>query len=155
MLLRTVIALAACAGVFGTAAGCAPTAPRLGRPTRVEAFCGSKQARMTSVDSVMTSTDDTILNDRPTERDVRQAVTAGDGTIAHFDDLLLHIPKSAAALGERDGYARVRAVGVPPAPEGALSRHIYLLVRERGAQRWITMQAFDVQNVCVEGKRQS
>ncbi len=110
---------------------------------------------MTSVDSVMTSTNDVILDDRPTEREVRQAVMSGDGTIVHFADLRLAIPKSAATLGESDGYARVRAVAVPPAPEGALSRHLYLLVRERAGARWITMQAFDVQNICVEGKRQS
>ena len=136
-------------------AACAPNVPRLQHPTRIEAFCGSKEARMTSVDSVLTSTNDTILDDRPTERDVRQAVMAGDGIIAHFADMKLAIPKSAEALGETDGYARVRAAAVPPAPEGALSRHLYLLVRDHRSQRWITMLAYDVQNVCVEGKRQS
>jgi hypothetical protein len=44
---------------------------------------------------------------------------------------------------------------VPSAAAGATTRHIYLLVRDRGGERWITMQAFDVQNVCVEGKRES
>ncbi len=110
---------------------------------------------MTSVDSVMTSTDDAILRDRPSERDVRAAVTSGDGTIVHFGDLRLSLPKSAATLGESDGYARVQAVAVPPAPQGAQTRHIYLLVRDHGAPRWVTMLAYDVQNICVEGKRQS
>lgn len=134
---------------------CAPNVPRFEHPTRVEAFCGSKEARMTSVDSVLTSTNDTILEDRPTERDVRQAVMAGDGIVAYFADLKLAIPKSAETLGETDGYARVRAAAVPPAPEGALTRHLYLLVRDHNSQRWITLLAYDVQNVCVEGKRQS
>ncbi len=110
---------------------------------------------MTGVDSVLTSTNDAILDDRPTEADVRRAVRAGDGVIAHFNDQLLALPKSSVVLGETDGYARVRAVAVPLAAEGALSRHIYLHVRDRGRERWIALQAFDVQNVCVEGKRQS
>ena len=110
---------------------------------------------MTGVDSVMTSTNDTILDDRPTDLDVMRAVRAGDGVIAHFNDQLLALPKSAATLGETDGFARVRAIAISTAPEGALTRHIYLLVRDRAAQRWITMNAYDVQNVCVEGKRQS
>ncbi len=137
------------------AAGCAPKVPRLARATRVQAFCGSKEARMTSVDSVITSTNDTILEDRPSEREVRQAVSSGDGTIAYFDDLRLAIPKSAATLGESDGFARVKEVAVPPSPEGATTRHLYLLVSDHGKPRWITMLAYDVQNVCVEGKRQS
>lgn len=152
---RGAAVVASSLAAFALVAGCTPSAPRIARPTRVEAFCGSKQARMTSVDSVMTSTNDSILDDRPTQREVRQAASSGDGTIAYFDDMRLAIPKSAATLGETDGYVRVRAVAVPPAPEGALTRHIYLLVRERGSERWITMQAYDVQNVCVEGKPQS
>ena len=110
---------------------------------------------MTGVDSVMTSTDDTILDDRPTDADVMRAVRAGDGVVAHFNDQLLALPKSAAALGETDGFARIRAIAVSLAPVGALTRHIYLRVRDRGTERWITMNAYDVQNVCVEGKRQS
>ena len=110
---------------------------------------------MTGVDSVMTSTNDVLLDDRPTERDVQNAVRGGDGVVAYFDDQLLAIPKVAAALGETDGYARVREVAIAVAPEGAQSRHIYFKVRDRGGSRWILMDAFDVQNVCVEGKRQS
>ena len=145
----------ACAATALALASCAPSVPKIGHPTRVEAYCGSKQARMTGVDSVMTSTNDTILDDRPTDADVMRAVRAGDGVIAHFNDQPLALPKSAPTLGETDGFARVRAIAVSLAPEGALTRHIYLLVRDRGAQRWITMNAFDVQNVCVEGKRQN
>lgn len=110
---------------------------------------------MTGVDSVMTSTDDVLLDDRPTERDVQNAVRGGDGVLASFDDQPLAIPRVAAALGESDGYVRVREVAIAVAPDGALSRRIYLKVRERGGSRWILMNAFDVQNVCVEGKRQS
>jgi len=152
---RRVIAALACATLLLAATNCAPKAPRIAHATRVESFCGSKEARMTGVDSVMTSTNDTMLDDRPTDRDVRNAVHAGEGVVAHFNDQLLAIPKTAAKLGETDGFARVRAIAIAVAPEGALSRHIYLRVRARGGERWITLNAYDVQNVCVEGKRQN
>ncbi|GAC1566702.1 MAG: hypothetical protein NVS2B3_00970 [Vulcanimicrobiaceae bacterium] len=136
--------------------GCAPRGVvRLAPPTRIESYCGSKKSRTTSIDSVLTSTNDTVLEDRPTEREVRQAVASGDGAIAYFDALRLEIPKTAALLGESDGYARVRAAAIPPSPETAVTRHIYLRVLDHGRERWITMLAFDVQNICVEGKRQS
>ncbi|MBD5656849.1 MAG: hypothetical protein IAI50_16960 [Candidatus Eremiobacteraeota bacterium] len=137
------------------ASGCGPRAPRFSAPTRLEAFCGSKQARMTGLASVVTSTDDKVLDDRPTAADVRRAVTAGDGVIVSWHDQPIALPNVSKMLGETDGYAKVLVAAVPPAPAGALSRHIYLLVRDHGGERWITMQAFDVQNVCVEGKRES
>ena len=110
---------------------------------------------MTGVASVLTSTNDRLLDDRPSEAEVRRAVRAGDGVVAHWNEQLLALPDTSAKLGEIDGYARVNAVAVPLAAAGALSRHIYLLVRDHGHERWVTLQAFDVQNVCVEGKRES
>jgi len=110
---------------------------------------------MTGIASVLSSTDDKLLDDRPAETEVRNAVSAGDGVIVAWNDQPLAIPNVAKALGESDGYARVRMAAVPQAAEGATTRHIYLLVRDRGGQRWITLQAYDVQNVCVEGKRES
>ncbi len=145
----------ACAALAALGVGCAPSAPRIGHATRVVSYCGSKQARMTGVDSVMTSTNDAILDDRPTDRDVWAAVRGNDGVIAYYAGQLLAIPKVAAALGETDGYARMSAIAIAVAPEGSLTRRIYLRVRDHGSERWIAMNAYDVQNVCVEGKRQN
>ncbi len=136
--------------------GCVSRAPRIEDPVGVDATCGSKQARVTSVASVMSSTDDKLLDARPTEFEVRKAVRAGDGVLAYYNDQLLILPRVSRELGEADGYARVRAVGIPAVPTaGAQSRTIFLLVRDRKIYRWIELQAFDVQNVCVEGKRES
>jgi hypothetical protein len=111
---------------------------------------------MTSIASVMASTNDALLDARPTEYDVRRAVRTGDGVIAYYNDQVLALPHVSTQLGESDGYARVRAVGIGGVPpEGAQSRDIYLLVRDHKVYRWIEMRAFDVQNVCVEGKRES
>lgn len=134
-------------------AGCTETAPRILSPLRIDDFCGSKQARPTGIASVMTSTSDQPLDDAPTAADVRKAVRAGDGTIAYWNDQLLSLPQTAKQVGETDGYVRVRAVGIPPVSPNATSRHIYLEVRDGRAYRWFTLQAYDVQNVCVEGKR--
>jgi hypothetical protein len=146
---------AVAAAALVVAAGCAPSVPRLGHPFRVEAFCGSKKARLTSIASIMTSTDDKLLDDRPTTAEVERNVSTGDGAIAYFDDQPLALPRVAGRLGESDGYVRVRAVGVPPAPDGATVRHVYFLVRDHTGRRWITMNAYDVQDVCVEGKAQA
>ncbi len=147
------------AAIFGFAAllcGCVSHAPRIQDPLGVDANCGSKQARITSVASVISSTDDKQLDARPTEYDVRRSVRLGDGVLAYYNDQLLALPRVSKQLGETDGYARVRAAGIGAVPpEGAQSRNIYLLVRDHKIYRWIEMQAFDVQNVCVEGKRES
>ncbi|MBD5634304.1 MAG: hypothetical protein IAI49_07470, partial [Candidatus Eremiobacteraeota bacterium] len=73
--------------------GCASTAPPLRSPTSVEAFCGSKQARNTGIASVLTSTDDKVLDEHPTGDDIREAVRSGDGVIAHWHDQLLALPR--------------------------------------------------------------
>ncbi len=136
-------------------AACAPSAPRFKASTRVEAFCGSKQARLTGVASVVTSTNDVLLPERPSAAEVQRAVRAGDGVIVRWDDQPLALPHVSRELGESDGYARVRAAAIPPADPAATSRRLYLLVRDHTRERWIALEAFDVQNVCVEGKRES
>jgi hypothetical protein len=65
----------------------------------------------------------------------------------------LRIPQTARLLGEADGFVRVRAAVAVDAPEGATTRPLYLLVRVRGGYRWIELTAFDVQSVCIEGRR--
>ena len=77
-----------------------------------------------------------------------------DGVIAYFHAQLLALPRVSQALGESDGYARVDAVAVPPVADDATSRRIFLLVRDRGQERWIAMNAYDTADVCVQGRRQ-
>ncbi len=86
---------------------------------------------------------------------MQRAARAGDGVIVRWDDQLLALPRVSRELGESDGYARVRAAAIPPADPAATSRRLYLLVRDHARERWIALEAFDVQNVCVEGKRES
>ena len=134
---------------------CAPNVPGIADPVRVDAHCKPREARITGIRSILTSTNDVLDDDRPTESQVREAVSAGDGALAYWNDQLLLLPKSAPSLGESDGFVRVRAAGIPPAPAGATYRHLYLNVRDRGSYRWVTLQAFDLQDICIEGHKQS
>jgi hypothetical protein len=138
---------------LGVAAACAPRVPRIADAARLRAFCGSMQARQTGIDSVISSTDDRLLDERPTEADVMRAVGTADGVVAYWNAQPLALPDVARALGETDGYARVDAAAIPPAADGAATRRIYLLVRDRGGKRWIALTAYDTQSVCVEGRR--
>jgi hypothetical protein len=146
---------------FPVAQGCAskPVA-RLVFPTHVQAFCGKKEPRLTALLSVMTSTNDTLIaGDRKTDGALQTLLRRQGGVIGYWRDQRLLLPKTAHALGESDMYARVKAAAVITPPEGATVRRLYLKVRDRDADipqnavRWIALDAFDVQNPCVEGHR--
>lgn len=135
-------------------AGCAQTEPPLAPPVRVESFCGQKQVRITALQSIMTSTNDKLAGTAPPRgAALRVRLAREGGAIGTWDDERLRLPQTARALGEVDDYVRVRKVVAIDAPEGATTRSLYLLVRERGGERWIELTAFDVQSVCVEGRR--
>ena len=134
-------------------AACAPNVPRLRQPLRIEGSCGRLVPRPTALESVMTSTDDKLLTLSPKEGDILRDVRAGDGAIAYWNAQPLALPNVAAQLGETDGYVRVDAAAVPRAIPGGGTRRIYLKVRDRRAKRWIALRAYDLQSVCVEGRR--
>ncbi len=130
--------------------------PYIKQPIKIVAFCQNlKLARPTAIASNMTSTDDTILRDRPTFADVRRAVSSGDGAIAYWHDQLLALPRVSVLMGETDGYARVEAVAVAPYVPEKIDRPIFMLLRDHGMPRWFAMNAYDLEDVCVEGKPQS
>jgi hypothetical protein len=146
---------------FPVAQGCASKhVARLVFPTHVQAFCGKKQARLTALLSVMTSTNDTLIaGDRKTDAALQTLLRRSGGVIGYWRDQPLFLPKTARALGESDAYARVRAAVIITPSEGVTVRRLYLKVRYRDADvphnrvRWIALDAFDVQNPCVEGHR--
>jgi hypothetical protein len=135
---------------------CVPHAPRVTVPTRIDSSCGTKPVRVSAIESIVTSTDDKIRpDDRPAWSSVRHDLDANGGAIAYWNDLLLMVPRTSRALGETDGYARVRAAAISAtAPAGMPTRRIALLVRDHGAYRWIAMSAYGLQDICVEGRRE-
>jgi hypothetical protein len=152
--VRRARALVAAACFLGPVA-CVPSGPRITHPVRVDAHCGTKQVRVTAIESIITSTDDRLATGaRPSTENVRGDVSANGGVIAYWNDLLLLLPRTSRALGETDGYARVRAAAISTAPDAVTHRPIALYVRDHGTYRWIPMNAFGLQNVCVEGRRE-
>ncbi len=147
--MRVVAAAAALA-----LAACARAEHPLAPPSGIESFCGQKQVRITALQSIMTSTNDKLaVTPPPKGAALRLRLAREGGAIGAWDDERLRLPKTARELGEADDYVRVRKVVAIDAPEGAATRPLYLLVRERGGERWIELTAFDVQSVCVEGRR--
>ena len=135
--------------------GCTPKAPRIADPARMVAWCGGGEARPTGVASVMTSTDDKLLPDKPRYDGIARETKAATGVIEFWPEQPLMLPRTSKLLGENDGYVRVRAVAVPLGVPGATTRRIYLDMRDHGFYRWVAMTAYDVQNVCVEGRREA
>jgi len=154
-------ASAACLASTLFAAACAPRVPGIADPIRVDAHCSPREARITGIRSVLASTSDVVLAESPSEAGVVAETRSGDGAVAYWNEQPLLLAKTAAMLGEVDGFARVRAVAIPPPPQGAAtsggppSRTIYLDVRDHGRYRWIAMHAFDTQNICIEGHKQA
>jgi hypothetical protein len=153
-LLRVPFAFA-CALALAAVAACTHADHPLSPPASVEGFCGPKQVRETALLSIMTSTSDKAVTGArpPAEAELRARLLRTGGALGRWDDEMLRLPQTARALGEADAFARVRAAVAVDAPEGATTRPLYLFVRDHGSYRWIELTAFDVQSVCVEGRR--
>ncbi len=134
---------------------CSSGEPPIARPARILGYCGEGHSRPTGVASVMTSTDDKILPSKQSEGGIVRELKGVTGVMEFWNDQPLRLPKTSVALGESDGYAHVHAVAVGGAPAGATTRVIYLKVRDHGFDRWIAMTAYDLQNVCIEGRREA
>ena len=65
------------------------------------------------------------------------------------------MPQTSKQLGESDGYTRIDAAAFPTAADDATSRRIFALIHDHGDRHWVGLQAYDVQNTCIEGHRQT
>jgi len=154
-VVRSLVAALAALVVTGCAGS---SAPLIAPPVKIDSFCtGSNMApRATALASIMTSTDDKPLAQRPDFAAIQRQMRTSSGAIGHWNDQLLALPNTSKALGERDGFARVEALAVPAAAPGAANRVVYFLFRDdHGASRWVALTAFDVQNVCIAGHPQA
>lgn len=156
MTARIAAALAAIV-LTAAVAACAPNVPGMKTPKRFDYFCnGSRQVNLSGMQSVLTSTDDRIGQERLGAAEIAAIVRKRGGAIAYWDDQPLKLPRTSVAFGEPDGFIHVRELAVPaPTPTETTQRTIYVYARDAGVYRWFGMQAFDVQDVCVEGRRQA
>ncbi len=157
MRLSSILPPAARAAVAAAAlAGCASSAPRLHQPDRIEAFCGDRVALITAIESIVTSTDDAPgASAVPPPAAIAKTVKDGGGVIAHWNDQPLYLPAVAKAVDAAGDYVTLGDVAIGPPPDSGSSRPIYLTVKSKAGPRTFTLQAYDVQDVCNEGKLKS
>lgn len=140
------------------AAGCAPNVVRLTNPSALQVSCNEKFVpRLTAIQNIVSSVKDE--SQRPSQQSVAQMLArakeqTGGISIWGKSDLLVILPRTAATFGETDQYIRVRRVSIVNVPEDSPPpRPIDMEVRDHGTYRWYTFQAYDTQNICVEGRR--
>lgn len=141
------VALAACS---------ASNVPRLHQPDRVEAFCGDRVAMLTAVESIVASTNDVPVQTAiPAAAAIRKFAGDTGGIIAHWNDQPLHLPHTAKALGIDGEYVTLGDAAIGNGPPAGDSRRIYLTLKTPSGQKTVALQAYDVQDVCNEGKLKS
>lgn len=137
-------------------AACGPRAPQLLAPDRIESFCSEKEPRGTAVASILSSTADQIEPLlAPSVDDLNAQVRKNGGIIGHWNAQPLFMPKLAKVLHVSGDYVDVRDVWIDNQLDGADSRIIYVTLAAPGGTKRIALRAYDVQNVCVEGRRLS
>ena len=143
------------------ACGCARSEPRLQLPVRTEASCESRSVKQTAIDSIVASVDDTVREGKyPGDPAVRAAIKHGGGVIAYWNDQPFHAPDTAKALGVDGDPVLRRAVitnqlqGDPKDRLGQY-RSVWLTFATPKGDATVLERAYDVQNVCIEGRRQA
>lgn len=143
--------------LLAAASACASHAPRLQIPVKVEADCESRAVRQTAIDSIVTSTDDTIRPGvYPGDAAMRKAIRQGGGAIAYWPKQPLRLPRTAKALGVDGDYVDlVRAAMTNAVDPKTNSRQLWLTFKTPSGEKTVLERAYDVQNVCIEGTRQA
>ena len=139
---------------------CSPAAPRLQLPIRTEASCESRSVKQTAINAIVASVDDTIRpGSYPGDGVLRKAIKNGGGTFAFWRDQKLRVPDTAKALGIDGDPTLVRAVITnvvqtdPQHPDEPF-RAVWLTLATPKGDVTVLERAYDVQNVCIEGRRE-
>jgi hypothetical protein len=141
------------AAIFG---GCSPSAPRLHQPDRIDAFCGDRAAIATAIESIVASTGDASGRTAvPPAPRIREMIKDGGGIIAHWNDQPLYSPSLAKVLGSNGDYVTLGDAAIPDQPANTDSRPIFLTLKTATGLRTFALRAYDVQDVCNQGKLSS
>jgi len=136
-------------------AGCSSSVPRLHQPDRIDAYCGDRVAISTAIESIVASTGDVVEPvAAPSGAAILKLVKASGGVIAHWNDQPLYLPKTAKALGADGDYVTLGDVAIGN-DAGTDSRRIYLTLKTGAGPKTFALRAYDVQDVCNEGKLKS
>jgi hypothetical protein len=136
---------------------CTSSAPRLQIPFRTEANCQSRAVKQTAIDSIVASIDDTIRpGTYPGDAALRKIVRQGGGVFAYWRAQPFPAPDTAKALGVEGNLTLKRAVitnQVQPSDK-APYRAVWLTFATPKGDAVVLERAYDVQNVCIEGRRE-
>lgn len=146
-------------------AGCSSSVPRLHQPDRIDAFCGDRAAIATAIESIVASTSDAPDQSAAPSGDKILAMVKGSGgIIAHWNDQPLYLPKVAKSLGVDGDYVTLGDAAIGNGPGDSVtanrsgdadSRPVYLTLKTKTGSKTMALRAFDVQDVCNEGKLKS
>ncbi len=135
---------------------CSSRAPRLHQPDRIEAFCGDRAAIATAIESIVASTGDassaTVV---PSSAPIRKGIETAGGIIAHWNDQPLYQPSLAKALGITGDYVTIGDAAIANGVAAKESRPLYLTVKTGSGVKTFLLRAYDVQDVCNQGKLSS
>ncbi len=153
MFVRFVVA----AAVMVTAASCSSrSVVPITHPDALQSFCSEHYVpRLGAIENIVTSLKDgDPVPSRLSYQGMLSKAKAQTGIVATWRDLQIIMPEDARRFGEEGEYVHAKRVVIANVPEGAAPpRPVDLEVRDHGAYRWYTFQAYDTQNVCVEGER--
>jgi hypothetical protein len=147
--------------LLAVSAACAPNAPRLHLPIRTEANCESKSVKQTAIESIVASTDDTVREGRyPGDAPLRKAIRNGGGVFAYWERQPLRAPDTAKALGVAGDLDLKRAIitnDVQGSDQDRVGRYrlVWLTFATPKGDVTVLERAYDIQNVCIEGRRQA
>ena len=135
------------------------SAPRLHLPIRTEANCESKSVKQTAIDSIVASVDDTVRpGTYPGDAALRTRIKHGGGVFAYWKDQPFRAADTAKALGITGDPELKRAVitnDVDRTDPDKPYRPVWLTFATPKGDATVLERAYDVQNVCIEGRRQA
>jgi hypothetical protein len=150
-LPRTLVPLAALA-----LSACAAAGPHLQLPIRTEANCENRAVKQTAIEAIVASTDDTVRpGTYPGDAVLRKTIKSVGGVFAYWNAQPFPSPDTAKALGVPGDLILKRAVitnqfdrSTTPA-----TRPVWLTFATPKGDVIVLEQAYDVQDVCIEGTR--
>jgi hypothetical protein len=135
--------------------GCAPNVPRLTSPNRVDSFCPEDRvAKATAIESIVTSTGDKAeAFPVPSAAEIANIVKSTGGVIGHWDAQQLYSPAVAQSLGVSGPYLQLTDAAISNRLSGVDSRRVYLTFKlPDGSSKTLPFRAYDMQDVCNDGK---
>jgi hypothetical protein len=134
---------------------CVSTAPRIAIPSAAEANCESRSVKQTAIGSIVASTDDTVREGTyPGDAVLKKLVKGGGGVLAYWKAQPLLVPRTAKWLGSTEQYLPLtRAVITNQINVAEHWRPVWLTFAMPRGPVTVLERAYDIQDVCIEGRR--